>query len=51
MISDKAMLISLHITMWSARKHDRRVSEEVAHSHEANTCGLPHNVKLEPQRV
>ena len=29
MISDKAMLICLHITMWTARKHDKRVSEEV----------------------
>jgi hypothetical protein len=37
MISDKAMLICLHITMWTARKHDKRVSEEVAQSHEANT--------------
>ena len=51
MISDKAMLICLHITMWTARKHDKRVSEEVAQSHEANTCGLPHKVKLKPHNV
>jgi hypothetical protein len=41
MISDKAMLICLHITMWTARKHDKRVSEEVAQSHEANMWFAP----------
>jgi hypothetical protein len=46
MISDKAMLICLHITMWTARKHDKRVSEEVAHSHEANTNAGRYNKHL-----
>ena len=46
MISDKAMLICLHITMWTARKHDKRVSEEVAQSHEANTNAGRYNKHL-----
>ena len=46
MISDKAMLICLHITMWSARKFDKRVSEEVAQSHEANTNAGRYNKHL-----
>ena len=46
MISDKAMLICLHITMWTARKHDKRVSEEVAQSHEANTTAGRYNKHL-----
>jgi hypothetical protein len=46
MISDKAMLICLHITMWTARKFDKRVSEEVAHSHEANTNAGRYNKHL-----
>jgi hypothetical protein len=45
MISDKAMLICLHITMWTARKHDRRVSEEVAHS-----CNAQPVPRVEPIR-
>ena len=46
MISDKAMLICLHITMWTARKHDKRVSEEVAQSHEATTNAGRYNKHL-----
>jgi hypothetical protein len=46
MISDKAMLICLHITMWTARKHDKRVSEEVAQSHDANTNAGRYNKHL-----
>src|SRR6266542_2659936 len=46
MISDKAMLICLHITMWTARKHDKRVSEEVSQSHEANTNAGRYNKHL-----
>jgi hypothetical protein len=46
MISDKAMLICLHITMWTARKHDKRVSEEVAQSHEAHTNAGRYNKHL-----
>ena len=29
MITEKAMLASLHISCWSAMKHDKQVSKEV----------------------
>ena len=32
-LSDKAMLVKLSISKWSARKHDKKVSREVAASH------------------
>ena len=34
-LSEKAMLVSLNIGVWTARKHDRRISEEVASTHGA----------------
>ena len=29
-IAEKAMLVAVHISIWTARKHDRAVSKEVA---------------------
>ena len=34
-LSEKEMLVSLTIQVWTARKHDRRISEEVATTHGA----------------
>ena len=34
-LSSRAMLCSLSISMWSARKHDREASEEIAQRHGA----------------
>ena len=46
MLSDKAMLVGLHISMWSARKHDKSVSTEVAEAHEANVSAGRYNKHL-----
>ena len=32
-IAEKAMLVAVHISQWTARKHDRSVSREVASTH------------------
>ena len=34
-LTDRAMLAGLTITQWSARKHDKRVSDKVARDHDA----------------
>ena len=34
-LSEKAMLVALNIGVWTARKHDRHISEEVATTHGA----------------
>ena len=34
-LTDRAMLAGLTITLWSARKHDKRVSDKVARDHDA----------------
>ena len=36
-LSSRAMLCSLSISMWSARKHDPEASEEIAQSHGAQS--------------
>jgi hypothetical protein len=38
-ITEKAMLASLQISQWSARKHDKRVSEEVDQRYNGNNAG------------
>ena len=35
-VTEKAMLARLKISMWTARKHDRSVSEQVAQQHGAD---------------
>ena len=37
MLKEKAMLVSLHIACWTARKHDKNVSNEVAENKEASS--------------
>lgn len=38
-LQDSAMLVSLNITAWSARKHDKKVSTEVEAKHGAHDAG------------
>jgi hypothetical protein len=46
-LSSRAMLCSLSISMWSARKHDREASEEIAQRHGAQAdVGRYHKVLL-----
>jgi len=46
-LSSRAMLCSLSISMWSARKHDREASEEIAQRHGAQLdAGRYHKVLL-----
>jgi len=46
-LSSRAMLCSLSISMWSARKHDREASEEIAQRHGAQAdAGRYHKVLL-----
>jgi hypothetical protein len=46
-LSSRAMLCSLSISMWSARKHDREASEEIAQRHGAQPdAGRYHKVLL-----
>ena len=47
MITERAMLAAIHISIWTAVKHDRKVSREVASQHGAlvsttsNCCAAP----------
>jgi len=46
-LSSRAMLCSLSISMWSARKHDREASDEIAQRHGAQAdAGRYHKVLL-----
>ena len=46
-LSSRAMLCSLSISMWSARKHDPEASEEIAQRHGAQLdAGRYHKVLL-----
>ena len=45
-LSSRAMLCSLSISMWSARKHDPEASEEIAQRHGAQPdAGRYHKVR------
>ena len=51
-LSSRAMLCSLSISMWSARKHDRDASEEIAVRHGAQAdSGRYHKVLLPKQAL
>jgi hypothetical protein len=36
MITERAMLAAVHISIWTAVKHDRKFSRDVAHQHGAH---------------
>lgn len=47
-LSTKAMLVSLTLTAWTARKYDKKVSKEVADAHNADTHVGRYNKNLLP---
>jgi hypothetical protein len=46
MITEKAMLAAVHISVWTAVKHDRKVSREVANQHGAHQGAGRYNKQL-----
>lgn len=46
MLTEKAMLVAVHFSVWTARKHDKRVSEKVATEYNAETRAGRYNKKL-----
>src|SRR3984885_8098439 len=46
MISEKAMLAAVHISIWTAVKHDRKVSRDVADQHGAHQGAGRYNKQL-----
>jgi hypothetical protein len=46
MITERAMLAVVHISIWTAIKHDRKVSREVAEQHEAYSGAGRYNKQL-----
>ena len=49
-LSEKAMIVALNIGVWTARKHDRRISEEVATTHGAAADAGRYNKTLIDRR-
>lgn len=45
-LNEKSMLVALNISQWTARKHDRKVTQEVAHSHATTTDAGRYNKAL-----
>lgn len=45
-LADRALLVTLSISMWTATKHDKKVSAEVAVQHSASTDAGRYNKKL-----
>lgn len=50
-ITDKAMLVSLSIRQWTARKYDRKITEEVNHTHQAKDAGRFNKLLIEKKRL
>ena len=46
MITERAMLVAVHISVWTAVKHDRKVSRKVADEHGAPETAGRYNKKL-----
>lgn len=46
MISEKAMLTAVHISIWTASKHDKQVSRDVANQHGAHQNAGRYKVEL-----
>jgi hypothetical protein len=46
MITDRAMLAAIHISIWTATKHDRKVSRDVADQHGAQERAGRYNKQL-----
>lgn len=50
-ISEKAMLVSLKISQWTARKYDRKITEEVNHTHQAKDAGRFNKLLIQKERI
>src|SRR6185295_16179776 len=48
-LNERAMLVTLHTSVWTARKHDKRVSKEVSDAHGASENAGRYNKRLLPQ--
>ena len=46
MITERAMLAAVHISVWTAVKHDRKVSRDVANQHGAHESAGRYNKQL-----
>ena len=46
MIKERAMLAAIHISIWTAVKHDRKVSRDIANHHGAHESAGRYNKKL-----
>jgi len=46
MITERAMLAAVHISIWTAIKHDRRISRDVANQHGAHQGAGRYNKQL-----
>jgi hypothetical protein len=46
MITERAMLAAVHISIWTAVKHDRKVSRDVADQHGAHQSAGRYNKQL-----
>jgi hypothetical protein len=46
MITERAMLAAVHISIWTAIKHDRKVSRDVAQQHGAHAGAGRYNKQL-----
>lgn len=51
MLCEKAVLASLSISTWSARKHDKKVSKEVDERHNAKDAGRYNKVLMDNQYI
>lgn len=50
-ITEKAMLVSLSIKQWTARKYDRKITEEVNQSHNSKDAGRFNKLLIEKSRL
>jgi len=46
MITERAMLAAVHISIWTAVKHDRKISRDVASQHGAHRDAGRYNKQL-----
>lgn len=47
-LNDRALLVQLAISQWTARKYDKKATQEVAHSHGTTTAAGRYNKSLLP---
>lgn len=50
-ISEKAMLVNLNIRQWTARKYDRKITDEVNHTHQATDAGRFNKLLIQKERL